>query len=450
MRGLSAALLGALLALAPLVTQAQPTVDGQTDDADYNDLGMVTSSQVSSFSGEGLVKLRGWATSDSLFVAIEGKTNVDNSGNFRDIMVWMDVSGPSGIAEGDSLPAGSDGLSPFCCVDGMIMEMETDYGVRLTGSGDDSGDTFASFADYTNLNSDGSVPDAFEATVPSDGSPVKGGATNGTYAYRDTSSLSDADDADYGFEFSVPLDSIGGSLNSEFRFFVAYGNPDGGGTFSAHIIPDDGASMSYDPDQDWTQVSNIQATASQTLPVELASFQADRDGNSAVLSWQTASETNNAGFAVQHAVGSADFEQIGWVEGAGTTTEAQTYRFTAEDLSAGTHRFRLKQKDLDGSTSLSDAVTVKVQPEGPIAIQDVAPNPVQGTGTLSFTLRESSEVTVAIYDVLGQKVRTLHQGRATAGQHQVTLDTSTLSSGVYFLRAQGDGFTRTERITVVQ
>ena len=139
------------------------------------------------------------------------------------------------------------------------------------------------------------------------------------------------------------------------------------------------------------------------------------------------------------------------VDGAGTTTEAQTYDFTVETLSAGTHRFRLKQEDLDGSTSLSKVVEVEVRPEGPIAIQEVAPNPVRETGTLRFTVRESGDVSVALYDVLGREVKTLHRGRVSGGQaQQVPLDASALSSGLYFLRIEGNGFTRTERITVAR
>ena len=78
------------------------------------------------------------------------------------------------------------------------------------------------------------------------------------------------------------------------------------------------------------------------LPVELVSFQA-RTGESGVrLSWQTASETNNTGFYVQHrapsrenAQGSSqgssqsssqeEWARLGFVEGAGTTSEPQAY-----------------------------------------------------------------------------------------------------------------------------
>jgi hypothetical protein len=74
------------------------------------------------------------------------------------------------------------------------------------------------------------------------------------------------------------------------------------------------------------------------LPVELTSFEVRLDGDAVQLRWTTASETNNAGFEVLH-----------FVEGHGTTTEAQTYGFTAEELSAGRYVFRLRQIDYDGA-----------------------------------------------------------------------------------------------------
>ena len=197
------------------------------------------------------------------------------------------------------------------------------------------------------------------------------------------------------------------------------------------------------------------ATTAAPLPVELASFDGTQIRSGAIqLTWTTASETNNAGFRVQHQQGEGGWTNLGFRESKaenGTTTEAQAYRFMAADLSPGKHQFRLKQKDLDGGETFSETLEVNVRPEDPIAVQGVSPNPVQGASTLRFTTRESGSVTVGLYDVLGRQVKTLHEGRVTGGQpQQVTLDASTVSSGVYFLRVKSEGFTKTRRLTVVQ
>ena len=190
------------------------------------------------------------------------------------------------------------------------------------------------------------------------------------------------------------------------------------------------------------------------LPVEMAGFDAVQNGNSVELTWQTASETNNAGFSVQHETESG-WQSLGFVESkasGGTTTEAMSYRYTVqEDLDPGTHRFRLQQKDLDGSTSLSDVVTVDLGMDEAVTLRGPAPNPATGTATLEFGVKEATEVTVSVYNVLGQRVKTLYQGTPSAEQlRDVRVDASTLSSGVYFVRLRADGQTQTERLTVVR
>ena len=55
------------------------------------------------------------------------------------------------------------------------------------------------------------------------------------------------------------------------------------------------------------------------------------DKNDVVLSWYTATETNNSGFEIQRKT-DGEFESIAFVEGKGTTTEVQNYFFRDEDL----------------------------------------------------------------------------------------------------------------------
>ena len=139
------------------------------------------------------------------------------------------------------------------------------------------------------------------------------------------------------------------------------------------------------------------------------------------------------------------------MEGAGTTTEAQSYRFTVEDLTPGTHRFRLTQVDVDGTTHVSDVVRVDVQMDAAARLSPPAPNPAQGRAHLSFAVREAAETTVTLYNVLGQQVATLYRGMPAAEQtRELQVDTGTLSSGLYLVRLQSGGHTITRRLTVVR
>lgn len=194
----------------------------------------------------------------------------------------------------------------------------------------------------------------------------------------------------------------------------------------------------------------------EPLPVELTSFEATQTGGRAVrLRWQTASETNNAGFRVEHRRPKADaWRQLGFVESkasGGTTTKAQSYRYAVEDLAVGTHAFRLKQVDLSGAAHLHDPVTIEVQMQEALRLSVPVPNPASGTATLRFAVREQTEAKVTLYNTLGQRVRTLYRGTPTAGESQrIRLDATGLPSGVYLLRLRAGGQAKTRRLTVVR
>jgi hypothetical protein len=196
-----------------------------------------------------------------------------------------------------------------------------------------------------------------------------------------------------------------------------------------------------------------------SLPVELVSFNAIAAGSEVQLTWQTASEQNNAGFQVQQEqvqreTGQSGWKQVGYVDSkaeGGTTSGGASYRYTTEDPPVGTHRFRLKQEDLGGSTTLTDPVAVHFRMREAVRLGPPSPNPTQGSSVLSFAVKKEARATVALHNTLGQRVKTLYDGVPTAGESQrVRLGTEGLSSGTYFIRLEAGGKTQTQRLTVVR
>ncbi len=187
------------------------------------------------------------------------------------------------------------------------------------------------------------------------------------------------------------------------------------------------------------------------LPVELAGFEATVSGQAARLTWTTAGETSNAGFHVKRRGPDANqFAPIGFVEGSGTTDQPQRYRFRTGPLDPGRHVFRLRQVDVGGRATRSDTVAVHVRLAEAAEVR-VAPNPVRVRTTVSLRVRAEQAVIVSLYDVLGRRVRTVHDGPMAPGrEHTFRVDASGLSSGLYFLRADGEQFQRTRRLTVVR
>ena len=218
----------------------------------------------------------------------------------------------------------------------------------------------------------------------------------------------------------------------------------GSGSFT---IPQNG-----DGDLQYTKVDLVMTYTEITelLPVELTAFDALLSGNTAILSWETASELNNAGFDIQQNIG-GEFVSIGFVAGNGTTGEAQSYSFTTGELAAGTHAFRLKQIDFDGAFEYSGEVTVDVALAAAAELSEAYPNPFNPQTQFTLTIARQQEVTIQVYDMLGRQVQTLYRGELTPSEaHPFTFQASDLPSGRYFIRAVGEYFNNTQTVTLLK
>jgi len=205
----------------------------------------------------------------------------------------------------------------------------------------------------------------------------------------------------------------------------------------------------------WLNTNRTTLSYSGIIPVELASFEAWRTDERALLRWRTESETNNAGFEVHHRPGpDASWQTLGFVESnvaGGTTSDPQSYRFRTAPLPLGTHDFRLRQVDLDGTATLTDPVSVSMRLDQPLRLTAPSPHPVSGRATVSFALDREADAEVALYNLLGQRVRILHEGPVAPNrEHTVALDTQGLASGRYVLRLRAGDRVRSHPITVVQ
>ncbi len=207
-------------------------------------------------------------------------------------------------------------------------------------------------------------------------------------------------------------------------------------------------------DDDNEMGDNLSAVelSSPALPVELSAFEATSDGTSVLLRWRTASETNNAGFGVQQrdADGSA-WRVLAFVEGRGTTNDLQKYQYRTTMLAPGPHTFRLRQVDLDGTTEYSPEVEVQVGLSGKHVLTAPSPNPFTTQSVVRFGVEREQHVQVTLYNALGQQVRTLFSGPASAGRmEQVQINGRNLTSGMYLLRIQGERFAKTQSLTLVK
>jgi len=188
------------------------------------------------------------------------------------------------------------------------------------------------------------------------------------------------------------------------------------------------------------------------LPIELSYFDGYPAENGVKLLWQTASEQNNMGFELERGQGEAGsivWENIGFVDGAGTTTEAQDYTFFDANPISGQSFYRIKQIDFDGSVSYSDRIEIQMD-QVYKGIGEFYPNPSE-TGEVYITYPHANEqdlrVSVKVFDLEGklhiEQVTYLNQGERT-----LALDLTSLKTGMYLVKLTDRGQTNYRKLII--
>lgn len=186
------------------------------------------------------------------------------------------------------------------------------------------------------------------------------------------------------------------------------------------------------------------------IPVELASFSANIVDGKVKLSWETASEKNNSGFEIQRST-NFDFKTIGFVMGNGTTTERHSYTFVDDNPGFGVVKYRLKQIDFNGTYSYSSIIEVDVTSPVEFDLAQNYPNPFNPTTTIRYTIAKAANVSLVVYNVLGEEVLTLVNNQFTEpGVYNVIFDATNLASGTYIYRLIADGVVMTKKMILAK
>ena len=101
-----------------------------------------------------------------------------------------------------------------------------------------------------------------------------------------------------------------------------------------------------------------------------------------------------------------------------------------------------------------DLIYRGLDPRKPGLLQNY-PNPFNPTTQIAFNIPEASTVTIRVYNMLGQVVRTLTDGYMQAGLHTVEWDAtgdngSHLPSGLYIYRLQAGSYVEIRKMTLMR
>ncbi len=186
-------------------------------------------------------------------------------------------------------------------------------------------------------------------------------------------------------------------------------------------------------------ISNVNFTISQPIPVELTLFTAVRLETGILLNWETATETNNSGFEVERSRDFEIFTSIGFVPGKGTTTQKSIYNFIDNDIQIGNYYYRLKQVDFDGTSKYYNVVLVDAGLPKDFAVMQNYPNPFNPSTSIKFQLPVDSKVRVEVFNLLGEKIADLLNDQLSAGFHNVSFDAANQASGIFYYVVTASG-----------
>ncbi|WP_426059345.1 right-handed parallel beta-helix repeat-containing protein [Hymenobacter sp. B1770] len=213
----------------------------------------------------------------------------------------------------------------------------------------------------------------------------------------------------------------GAGLNLQAEFNVSHGPRD----FAGNPTPQT-ASIG--------NIGALETVGIAPLPVTLASFTAEQQGTAALLRWSTATEKDNAYFAVESSRDGQTFTALNLVPGHGNSARLQTYKYSDQNVAryaTNTVYYRLRQVDMDDKITYSPVVTLSGNwAAGTVATSlQVMPNPaVAGAAVI---VKGASSASLQVLDVRGQQIATV----AVGADGTAALPIAGLQAGIYIVRS---------------
>lgn len=180
------------------------------------------------------------------------------------------------------------------------------------------------------------------------------------------------------------------------------------------------------------------------LPVQLTGFSGQAQATYSDLRWETAQELNSDTFEVEASRDGRTFSTVARVAAAGTSATANRYTYRHATSQPGLRYYRLRQVDLDGSSTYSSVITLSASEVTGNLRVTTGPNPFTNSLTLHLNTTGvmPAQATVELRTLTGQLLdrRVFRPGLTQSAALELTgLDG--IPAGIYLVRVLTDGQT---------
>jgi len=191
--------------------------------------------------------------------------------------------------------------------------------------------------------------------------------------------------------------------------------------------------------------SGFQAAEGATaLPIELNRFTAKAENRYNMIEWSTTTELNVQDHTLMKSDNASDWTIVGIEEGYANSNNTKDYKMI--DLQPFTTTYyQLMTTDFDGSVSYSPIVSVERNADRESAFLGASPVPTMDVVNLNVYSQVDDRLTISLIDISGKTIQTIYRSIA-AGNHQLPLDLSDRTNGVYIVNITSDNIQQSHRV----
>jgi len=153
----------------------------------------------------------------------------------------------------------------------------------------------------------------------------------------------------------------------------------------------------------------------------------------------------------------ADGDYIGVTGSDGVTVvDSVSFANMSPDISLvripdGTGGWQLTSSPTPGSANILTGIEVhEVKIPEMMTLNQNYPNPFNPFTTISYSLTAQSNVSLVVYNLIGQEVARLVSEIQQVGHHKVTWDASDMASGIYLYRLHEDNLVLTKKMVLLK
>ncbi|WP_323755535.1 LamG-like jellyroll fold domain-containing protein [Roseivirga sp.] len=165
------------------------------------------------------------------------------------------------------------------------------------------------------------------------------------------------------------------------------------------------------------------------LPITLLSFEAVAEEDQIVLKWTTVREVENSLFRLERSANGIDFEDLGYLDGSGTTNDINHYVLRDNNPLNGKNYYRLIDIDHNGTENASEVIMVSYFENSAIEVKPY-PNPIKKGQTLYISLDQAAELgVIRMHQINGTEV----QIETKRTGNRLAINAAQISKGVHLL-----------------